>query len=233
MLSLIVAIYLIGIASIIWSFMDHGAILTAIIAAVWAALLVTLKKVKLGIPAAMTASAFVLVASVVTILTYPERNDKIDLSDTKTEGSQAVEKKEVADPAGTILVDGGIGTLTKDKYDSYSYIAESARGKEAYLAAKGAIASYEFESAIAGNYKLSVKLSDDALHLDGSRSVTILLNNSKTLAYSHISKDTKGWEWFDLGQVTLIAGKNTITFTKDDTTSAAFVMDEFKFVPQN
>lgn len=178
----------------------------------------------------MTAAAFTLVASVVTILTYPEDGLEISLRDVKKSGQEEVEKEEVEDPDGTIVVDGGSGTLATDKYDTMSYIAESARGTEAYLASKDATASYQFE-ATRGQYQLWVKLSDDALHFDGSRSVTIVLNGLKTVKYEHVSKDTSGWEWFKLEDVELIEGLNSITFTKDASTSAAYVMDEFKFVP--
>lgn len=137
------------------------------------------------------------------------------------------------DPSGTIYVEAGDGTLLNG--DSYSYIAESARGLEAYLGDKGASAVYEFTAESAKDYELWVKLSDDGIHDNGARSVTIVINNNQTRKYAHVSEntitDTSVWKWYKIGTVTLAEGSNKISFTKDENTTAAYVMDEFKFTP--
>lgn len=145
-------------------------------------------------------------------------------------GESVVESKE-EDPDGTIVVEAGEGVIEKAQYDSFSYVGESARGLEAYLASKGTSVVYQVESSKPGEYTLWVKLSDDALHDSGSRSTTIAVNNTRTLGYVHFSEDTKGWKWYQVGNATLIEGMNTVVFTKNETTTAAYVMDEFKFVP--
>ncbi len=145
------------------------------------------------------------------------------------ESSQDETTQETTDPAGTIYVEGGEGTLVNG--GTYSYIAESARGLEAYLGDESASAVYEFSSPTMGTYTLWVKLSDDGVHENGARSVTIVTNNSNTKKYNHISEDTKGWKWYKIGDIPLNEGSNQISFTKDEGTYAAYVMDEFKFVP--
>lgn len=137
---------------------------------------------------------------------------------------------QMSDPTGTIIVEAGTGTLLNG--GSFSYIKESARGLEAYLGDKGASAVYEVTVTKPGDYELWVKLTDDGLYKPGERNATIVVNNSRTLKYNHVPKDTKGWEWFDIGVATLAEGKNTLVFTKDADTAGAFVMDEFKFTPK-
>lgn len=232
MISLNVALYVIGSATIIWSFVDHGAVITTVIAAVWTALIISLKKIKLGIPAQMTAAAFVLVASVVTILTYPERQEKVDLSNATTSEQKSEEKTQVVDVEGTISVNGIDGVLAKGGY--YSNISNIERDNglgEAYLGDDGATANYTFSVNKPGNYKMYVSLSDDGVHLDGARNATVVINGNATLNYKHISEDTKGWKWYYLGLVTLRTGENTASFIKDPNTLAAYVMNQFKFVP--
>jgi len=236
MLSLNVAVYVASAATVIWSGFEHKPFLTILIAAVWVALLLSLRKAKLGIPQAMTASAFVLVAVVVTILTVPTKGGSSIIqnmfSNTTTTAQKEVEKVETPDTAGTITLDGKTGVLTNPGYLSNISDIERDNGHgEAYLGDKNATATYTFEATTGGTYRFWVKLSDDAQHLDGSRSATILLNGAQTIQYSHISEDTRGWKWYDLGSTTLQAGINTVAFTKDDTTSAAYVMNQFKFVP--
>jgi len=236
MLSLNVAIYVAGLATVIWSGVEHKPFITSLIAAVWLALFLVLKKTKLGIPQTMASSAFVLVATVVTILTVPTKDGNSILknifSNATTTGQANVEKVETPDLDGTIVVDGKTGVLSNAVGMSNISDIERDNGHgEAYLAEKGATATYTVEIATAGTYRLWVKLSDDAQHLDGSRSATIALSTAQTINYSHISEDTRGWKWYDLGSTTLAAGQNSIAFTKDQTTSAAYVMNQFKFVP--
>lgn len=236
MLSLNVAIYVASLATVLWAGIVHKSYIALLVAAVWVALIFTLRKMKLGIPQMMISSAFVLVAIVVTILTIPTKNGPSILSSifdrTKTTGEEVVEKTEMPDPDGTIVVDGKVGVLTNGS--TWSNISDIERDNghgEAYLGDKAATATYTFDSPAADTYRLWIKLSDDALHMDGTRNVTILVNGSQTINYIHTSEDTKGWKWYDLGSVTINSGSNIIAFTKDATTSAAFVMNQFKLVP--
>ncbi len=120
------------------------------------------------------------------------------------------------------------------KGGGYSNISNLERDNgfgEAYLGNADATANFTFQATAAGSYSLWVKLSDDAKHLDGARNATVTINNSQKVNYTHVSEDTAGWKWYKLGSVSLIAGENTASFTKDSTTSAAYVMNQFKFVP--
>jgi len=156
-------------------------------------------------------------------------------SDKDQESSKDSSEKNVSeeenDVEGTIFVEAGEGVLKPVQYDSYSYMEESARGLEVYLANKGTSGIYVFEVESVGKYTLWIKLSDDGLHTSGARSATVVVNNSQTMGYVHYSEDTKGWKWYRIGETNLLKGENTIVFTKNESTSAAFVMDEFKFVP--
>jgi hypothetical protein len=236
MLSLNVAVYVASLATVIWSGIEHNIFITLLIAAVWAALIVALKKMKLGVPQMMAGAAFVLVATVVTILAVPTKDGgsilKSIFDRTKTSGEKTVEKAELPDPDGTIVVDGKTGVLTNGS--AWSNISDIERDNghgEAYLGDKGATATYIFEATTGGTYRLWVRLSDDALHLDGARNVSVLVNNAQNISYTHTSEDTKGWKWYNLGSATIKSGPNTIAFTKDSTTSAAYVMNQFKLVP--
>lgn len=236
MFSLNVAAYVLGSATVIWSGIEHKPFLTILIAAVWAALIVSLAKVKLSIPQAMVGSAFVLVATVVTVLTVPTKDGESIIKgmlDRSVTTSQPVEvKKDLPDPAGTIVVNGIAGTLTNAGYFSNISNIERDNGfGEAYLGDDGATATYNVEVATGGTYRLWVKLSDDALHFDGARNATITINGTQNIKYIHVSEDTKGWKWYDLGSVALANGVNTFAFVKDPNTIAAYVMNQFKLVP--
>lgn len=146
-----------------------------------------------------------------------------------TESTQQEQEEKNNDPEGTIYVEAGAGTLSTS--DSFSYIKESARGLEAYLAGKGASAIYDVVSEESGKYTLYVKLTDDGLYTPGTRDVTIIINNFKTLAYKHTPEDTKGWKWYEIGETPINRGSNTIVFTKNEDTAGAYVMDEFKLIP--
>lgn len=146
--------------------------------------------------------------------------------------SPQIDKSIKSDETGYIYVDGGAGILTnQSQYGGLSYIGESARGTEAYLADEGIVANYEFTAEKAGSYRLEISLSDDGLHDNGARNATVTLNNSGAVFYKHTSEDTKGWKWYSLGQLSIKNGKNAITFTKDESTTAAFVMNQFRLIP--
>ena len=130
---------------------------------------------------------------------------------------------------GSIVVEAGDGVLGGDVF--LSYIGESARGKEAYLADGGVTATYSVNTDIPGQYELWVKINDDGLHLDGARNAKVTVNTSQIGQYNHLSQEIDGWKWIEISTFTLMDGVNTVVFEKIEDTTAAFVMDEFKFVP--
>lgn len=132
---------------------------------------------------------------------------------------------------GSIVVEAGDGILGGDVF--LSYIGESARGKEAYLADGGVTATYSVNIIAPGQYELWVKINDDGLHLDGARNAKVTVNTSQVGQYNHVSQEIDGWKWVEITSFTLMDGDNTVVFEKIEDTTAAFVMDEFKFVPVN
>lgn len=174
----------------------------------------------------------IIAIPIILLITNKNKNTN-DLNSNKNVESVNSENEgdQVNDPEGTIYVEAGEGTLIAPEY-SNSYITESARGLEAYLAEKGASAVYDVNVETEGKYVLWVKLSDDALHTNYARNVTIVINNNQTLQYNNIAEDTKGWKWYKIGEVNLVEGSNSFVFTKNETTTAAYVMDEFKLIPE-
>lgn len=178
-------------------------------------------------------TAFIVVGAVLFVFN-PNRSDTNSQSEINREVDNS-DNTNVLDndedkilPEETIVVEAGDGVLSSGEWSFYSYIGESARGLEAYLASGGDSATYEFNSNKAGLYKLSLKLSDDALHDDDTRSAEVKINDTQILQYVHDSEDTQGWKWYTIGTVNLNEGMNKIVFTKNETTTAAFVMDEFR-----
>ncbi len=114
-----------------------------------------------------------------------------------------------------------------------SHIGETNRNGEkcveAYLGEAGAKLEYRVDTTLGGEYELLVRLNDDAVHSDNSRNATIYINETN-VKYVHKSEDTKGWKWYSLGSINLEIGENIIIIRKDKTTSAAFIIDAFKFV---
>lgn len=131
---------------------------------------------------------------------------------------------------GYIYIEAGDGVLSGTE-GGQSYIAESARGREAYLAEKGATATYNFNTDKPGNYRLEISLTDDGVWDDGSRNATVTVNDGGIVFYKHRSEDTKGWKWYSVGVVSIKDSTNKITFVKDEDTYAAFVMDQFRLIP--
>lgn len=178
----------------------------------------------------LTIAVVVVVVGGATYFVVQMSSQGTNLNDASQQINDTSEK---ADETGYIYVDGGAGVLSNYSKYGYSYIGESARGTEAYLAEKGATATYEFTSEAAGSYKLEISLSDDAVHDSNTRSATVTMNGGGVVFYKHQSEDTKGWKWYSLGTLSVKKGKNKVTFVKDETTSAAFVMDQFRLVPVN
>lgn len=176
---------------------------------------------------------FIFIPILLIVIAVPVTVLLLNKNKANTENHNNTQQEEeddrANDPEGTIYIEAGEGTLSAS--DSFSYIKESARGLEAYLAGKGSSAIYDITSQENGEYTLYVKLTDDGLYTPGTRDVTIVINNFKTLAYQHVPEDTKGWKWYEIGQTPLNKGSNTVVFTKNEDTAGAFVMDEFKLVP--
>lgn len=219
-----------AVATTLWSLFYVNIPTAVIIGIAWIIAAYGVGKFVKKLPLQFSVMAGVLIIASVVNLTFTQ--SKTTYKDEGQPQDKTEETVASSDPEGTIVVEAGDGLLTKNQYDNLSYIAESARGREAYLAGKTATASYTVEVATAGKYSLWVKLSDDALHSDESRSAVITINSSTSITYKHKSEDTQGWKYYDLGEVNLIAGSNKIDFTKIADTTAAYVMDEFKFIPK-
>lgn len=131
-------------------------------------------------------------------------------------------------PSGAVLVQAETGELLNK--GAQSFVSDTVGGGEAYLGDGSAAVMYSVSVPAAGKYVLSVRLNDDGKHVDGARSATVT-QRDQTLTYTHVSENIVGWKWFNLGNLYLVAGENVLKFTKDKTTSAAFVMDSFKLVP--
>ena len=115
----------------------------------------------------------------------------------------------------------------------YSHLAAGNRGMEVYLGNGGATAGFAVSSQYAGEFDLHVKVHDDGAHSSGTRSATFIINDVE-IPYNHVSQNTGGWAWRYVGKARLIQGQNDIKVRKNRTTSAAFVMNEFKLeaIPQ-
>lgn len=224
-----------AVATTLWSVLWVSLPIAIVIGLAWLlAGLVVGKFALVKVPIQISVMAGLIVVSSIINITFSQQKAEQPKDDNSVTAEAPAEESEAdTNPEGTIVVEAGDGTLTKDQYDYGSYIAESARGREAYLASKLATASYNVEVATPGKYNLWVKLSDDAVHPDSSRDATVTVNSAVALEYRHLSEDTKGWKYFDLGLTELKAGSNKFEFTKVATTSAAFVMDEFKLIPAN
>jgi len=137
----------------------------------------------------------------------------------------------VPDEPFTLWIEAETGTLSDA--GKYSFIGPTSRGPgELYLGTKGSFATYEFESDFEGDVHLSLMITDDGLHSDGSRDAVFNLNGN-SLRYTSVSQNTSSgdsvWKWVDLGIVHLNKGLNTLIVSKPEQTSAAFILDKFVF----
>jgi len=181
----------------------------------------------------------ILTISIVSISTFSliptntdTQNKTIEEKQSKNAQEEKVVPEEIKDNIYAvdteIYIEGVTGSLSNG--GEYSRIGESARGGEAYLGDGGATAIYNLDLASAGSYTLYVNLTDDAMHASGTRNATISVNGTK-YQYQHISEDTDTWKWYQIGNINLKQGINEIKFTKDKTTSAAYIMNAFKLTP--
>lgn len=141
---------------------------------------------------------------------------------------------QAPDPAGTVYLQAKDGLLTNvSKNDSFTYLAETSRGFEAYLAAEGAQLTIPFNISAGkvGTYEVSLYTSDDGVWDNGTRNATVFFDNTQKLLYNHISKDTQGMVWVSIGNVTLTEGDHFVMVTKRETTAGAFSFTSIKLVP--
>jgi hypothetical protein len=123
--------------------------------------------------------------------------------------------------SGTI---SGAGQYTFSKTTSPR---PGGRGGFVYLGDGRATATYTVSAPAAGRYDLWVRFDDDGKHAAGARAVEVYVNGAKALAWSNPSRETGGWVNIKIGSVDLRTGQNSVAFTKTQTSSAAFVLDEF------
>lgn len=220
----------VGTAISIWAGMTVSLMAGIISAIVWLAALVLPLVKKFPVK---TTAFFTVGALTVSLVVYFAAPGKESGNDSTAKTPNTTKTTEGKDPEGTIVVDALAGTLTNK--GSYSYVQESARGGEAYLADKGATATYKVIAEKKGTYTLKVKSVDDGQNKDGDQNITITIISpnigTKTLKYIHRTQVTNGWKWFTIGEAELSAGENTVSFVKDADTYVAFTMDEFKFIP--
>lgn len=229
-------VMILGLLFTIGGYIMSGLTAFIILLFIWLFVFLIIKLFAFQVRWMMALVVIGIAASVITIYvmqpdisTQPIETNPDSLQTGNIEDNDSTETSETStNKAGEILVEAETGTLSDE--GPYSYIGKSARGEEAYLGDGGATADYVFKVEEGGEYELWVKLSDDAMHDSGTRDATIVLNGT-TYAYQHESENTKGWKWYKIGNVALIKGNNSASFTKVRTTSAAYVMDAFKFVP--
>lgn len=215
-----------------------GLILAAVIWAFVGFMLPRLKFVDLSnyfsfygllVAAAIVAVSAPFIANNLIEVKDSTKTDSVTDEEDVTNSDLGVLPTNEPNEEGSIVVEAGDGVLGGDVF--LSYIGESARGEEAYLADGGVTATYNVDADTPGQYELWVKINDDGLHLDGARNAKVTINSGQIGQYDHISQVIDGWKWVKISTFTLIEGDNSVIFEKNETTSAAFVMDEFKFVP--
>lgn len=100
---------------------------------------------------------------------------------------------------------------------------------ELYLGDGGATATYTLASLAAKptQFAVWINYSEDGLHAAGDRSVAISIPQAGwSIVWSNPNRDTKGWKAEQVGTVT-VSGPFTVSFRKQATTAAAFVMNAF------
>lgn len=116
-----------------------------------------------------------------------------------------------------------------DSY-KYNFVGKTSRGPgELYLGNGKSSANIEFNSNSNKIIYLYVKITDDKLHQDDTRSVDLIFNDN-TISYIHKSENTitpnSVWTWKYLGEIEIKEGTNNLEIYKPKQTSAAFIMDK-------
>ena len=217
-----------GAVSVVYSVINMDILFAVVVAVLWAFSLFSI--IKWEMIAKYALYLLILVLGITITLNVFIPKDVKDSAEDEADTSNEYVEDDTVYPDGTVYIEGESGTLTNA--GSYSFLGETAIGNEAYLGDGGAAVTYTFNIQTAGVYTLSVRLSDDNMHSDGARSADILIDNNISLKYSHVSEDTNGWKWYEIGDVTLEEGEHTIVFTKTASTSAAYAMDAFRLVPE-
>ncbi|NTV30378.1 hypothetical protein HGA91_00155 [candidate division WWE3 bacterium] len=134
---------------------------------------------------------------------------------------------------GSIIVEARDGKITNygENGEGSTYLAETSRGYEAYLAYKEAQVIIPFTIEKQGRYRMDFYTSDDGLCKDGDRNVTVFIDQSQKLLYNHKAMDTKGMVWLPVDTITLTPGQHNLMVTKRESTYAAFSFTRARFVP--
>jgi hypothetical protein len=231
------------VTTLIFSVYEGGFIGLILAAVIWAFVGFMLPRLKFVDLSNYFSFYGLLVATAIVAVSAPFISNKIIEENDSNKTDSVIDEEDVTnsdlgvlpteeiqlDRQGSIIVEAGVGVLSGNVF--LSYIGESARGEEAYLADGGVTATYMVDADASGQYELWVKINDDGLHLDGARDAKVTVNTDQIGQYNHISQVIDGWKWVKISNYTLTEGDNSVVFEKIETTSAAFVMDEFKFVP--
>lgn len=217
-----------GAVSIVYSVINMDILFAVVVAVLWAFSLFSV--IKWDMIAKYALYLLILVLGITITLNVFIPKDVKDNAEDEADTSDEYVEDDTVYPDGTVYIEGESGTLTNA--GSYSFLGETTIGNQAYIGDGGATVTYTFNIETSGTYLLSVRLSDDDLHDDGARSADILIDNSISFKYTHVSEDTNGWKWYEIGDVTLEEGEHIIVFTKIQTTTAAYTMDAFRLVPE-
>lgn len=161
-------------------------------------------------------NALALVATACGGATTPSQETSSESEITVQVSAETIVQAESATLSGV-----GQYTLVSET----SNIADTDAGY-LYLGDGGATAEYTVSIPQDGQYVLWIRQSDDGLHADGARSVSVAIGD-ETQNWINKSRDTGGWAYEKIGVFNLKKGTNSVIFTKSATTSAAFAMDKF------
>ncbi|PIZ45562.1 hypothetical protein COY32_05100 [candidate division WWE3 bacterium CG_4_10_14_0_2_um_filter_41_14] len=183
--------------------------------------------------AGIVAFAILIIVGISAYVFF-DRSNPNSTTNSGPDATLAPAVTQTPDSPGTIRIEARDGIITNvDEYDSFTYLAETSRGFEAYLANKDAQVSILFTITReqVGSYAVYVYTSDDGLWENNDRNATFFFDNSQKLLYNHTSRDTKGMVWEDIGQVSLTEGDHFVMVTKRESTGAAFSFTTIKLVP--
>lgn len=169
-----------------------------------------------------------------TFFSKSGRSNTSNPQPTPTSAPEDTEQDQEDEVPGTIRIEAKDGILTQvDTYDTSTYLAETSRGFEAYLANENAQITIPFviNSDQIGTYEVWIYTSDDGIFENGDRNATFFFDMSQKLLYQHKSEDTQGMVWKYIGNVSLAEGDHFVKATKRESTYAAFSFTSIKLVP--